>query len=566
MIAKLEALSIAELQEAINRLIAANAALEQQLLLLRPMPPRAEEEEGADAEGEEADESDDGGGEGDEGEEGEGDESNTASRDESASDVKGDEGEESEDGEGGEEGDEADESDNSKGEGDESDTASRDENELDAEGDEDDESEDDEEGEEGDEADESDDSEGEGDKGDDESDENELDAEGDEGDESEEDAASRDESTSDAEGEEGEGDEGEEGDESNEGEEDSEGDKAGSGASPDSDDAPFVDDDMDIDEDELDAFMRQFENEAALVVRSAIDRDNSFERLGIALHEALKPGVEHVQQVARNLKRGLPQAHGVRLPKRNASVIDPYWPRARAIAHRLAIELDDIRSAARKRRERYLDEGQFDRGRLVAAYTGERNVRYQETQMDDTALAASLLVDLSGSMGRQKSSGQLYTGVAAISTTMTELQMPHEVRGFDEQNFQFKAMHDQTFEPERAACLFSSGGGGTSMSASAELSATSLLGRPERNKLLIGLTDGELGDHDETQTTLELARKKGALTFGVFLGQPSPSAILKLDELYGQTHGQRNWVAIGNLDDFPKRVGKRIADIFNALD
>jgi X-linked retinitis pigmentosa GTPase regulator len=537
-----------------------------------------------DGEGEgDSDSNDAEGGDGEEGESGDdaegGEEGESDSdTDEADGDADGDEeGELDEDGQGDEDGDEGEsDSDTDESDGDdEGESASREdgEGEGDGEGASDSDADDadgDEEGEL--------DEDGQGDEDGDEgaSDSDADDADGDDEGESasREDGEGEGDSDSDADEE---GDEGEsasrddaEGNEEGEGDSDadeSDGDGVGAGEVDDDTAEPSdLDEDPAFSEEELDDFMHQFESEAALVVRSAIQRDNSFEMLGAALHEALKPATTHAVQTARDLNTGLPQEHEVMFPRGERRYAEAYQPRVKSIAHRLAIELDDIRSAARKRRERFLEEGQFDRSRLVAAYTGERNVRYQETQTDDTSLAASLLVDLSGSMSHVAREGHLYTAVGAISATMTELQMPHEIRGFNTANYHLKAMNDEQLEPDRAAFLISGANNDTVMNVSVALSATSLLGRAERNKILIGLTDGALSDHDATQQTLARAREKGALTFGVFLGKPSADIVDKLNALYGQTNGKPNWVAIGNLDDFPKRVGKRIADIFNDLD
>lgn len=232
----------------------------------------------------------------------------------------------------------------------------------------------------------------------------------------------------------------------------------------------------------------------------------------------------------------------------------------------MAIELDDIRSAVRQRRDRYQDEGRFDRTRLVEAFKGDQTYRYKDVKEDDTSLSASLVVDLSGSMDTSVENGDLYTAVATVSQAMTQLDMPHEVRAFSGQSIQLKAMDDQQLDDARVGLLASESLGSTRMHETTLLAATALMGREERNKLGLFLTDGALGDHEETREALEAMRKEGVITFGVFYGDPDTYTVQRLDELYGATRGKCNWVAIGDLSEYSKKVGRRIAELFNELD
>jgi hypothetical protein len=335
-------------------------------------------------------------------------------------------------------------------------------------------------------------------------------------------------------------------------------------------------------EEEMDAAMQAFEREAAIVVETGIKRDNSFEALGPDLHTPLGNTSNTVTQKARDPLTGLPVNIRVERPhesdyKRRA---DRFKPATKPIASRLAIELDDIRSAVRVRRDRYQDEGRFDRSRLVAAYKGDVTFRYKDVREDDTSLSASLIVDLSGSMHEAVSKGNLYQAVATVSQAMTQLDMPHEIRAFggqenDPRNFHLKAMDDPEMDDERVGLLASDTFNDDPMCDSVKLAATALMGREERNKLVLTLTDGEIVDLAETQATMAKMREKGVITFGVFYGDPNqycwrdpslPNIGASLDNLYGFTHGQRNWVAVSDLSEFPKKVGKRIAEIFNNLD
>ena len=335
-------------------------------------------------------------------------------------------------------------------------------------------------------------------------------------------------------------------------------------------------------EEELDAAMQAFEREAAIVVETGIKRDNSFESLGPDLHTPLGSAADTVMQKARDPITGLPVNIRVERPQESGHKrrAERFKPATKPVASRLAIELDDIRSAVRVRRDRDQDEGRFDRSRLVAAYKGDKTFRYKDVREDDTSLSASLIVDLSGSMNGAVNRGDLYQAVAAVSQAMTQLDMPHEIRAFggeqsDPRNFHLKAMDDPELDDGRVGLLASNTFNDDPMCDSVRLAATALMGREERNKLVLTLTDGEIVDLAETQATMAKMREKGVITFGVFYGDPNqgcwrdpslPNIGASLDNLYGFTNGQRNWVAVGDLSEFPKKVGKRIAEIFNNLD
>jgi nitric oxide reductase activation protein len=101
------------------------------------------------------------------------------------------------------------------------------------------------------------------------------------------------------------------------------------------------------------------------------------------------------------------------------------------------------------------------------------------------------------------------------------------------------------------------------MYETAGLAATALRARPERNRLMIVLTDGDLGDHDRTAAILRDARESGIITFGIYLARGSYQPnIARLDDLYG---GRGNWTTIHAIGEMPEKVGQRIADIMAAL-
>ena len=308
-------------------------------------------------------------------------------------------------------------------------------------------------------------------------------------------------------------------------------------------------------------------------VREVIKRRTTYEVLGRPLHEPLanEPSITRKVRAINGLPKEITAQRDIIVDPKHmknvASTLDPLRPQAHDIAQRIALEIGDIRDAVRMRRNRFLDEGRLDRSRLVGAYKGDQTIYYQESPADDdTSLCASLLLDVSGSMEGEARSGQLYMATSALSEAMTSLQMPHEVRAFSDYSYEIKAINDPTLEDRRAAMLLKDKSG-TAMSETAALARTSLLGRAERNKLVLCLSDGDLNssDHSPACAETKALREAGALTFGVFLARKNllgDDQKSKLDEIYGKG----SWVEIQTIDQFPQKVARRIADIFREMD
>ncbi len=250
------------------------------------------------------------------------------------------------------------------------------------------------------------------------------------------------------------------------------------------------------------------------------------------------------------------------LPKANhrVSALTPRRSTHQAIARRLATQLAAIREET-EQRLRKQPSGRLDRGRLVAAVKGQQDVRTRQQKYPNTSFAASIAVDMSGSMNSRISSYALYDAVMVLGDTFDVLDIPYEVRAFTNgPSAQMKAIDDPAFEPARAAALASWGGGATYMHEASSLASTALGGCPEANKIAISLTDGMLDDHEKTRAVLEESRRRGIVTFGVYVGAYGLNA-QKMDELYGPG----NWAQIGDLKEMPQQVGKRLATIFKRL-
>ncbi len=324
---------------------------------------------------------------------------------------------------------------------------------------------------------------------------------------------------------------------------------------------PVRDADQPFDAGDLQAVLDALDGQAAAVLDGMVRANARPEVLGAALHQPLGNRRSSTQRY-RTEKGGVANAD-VEFPKGYPGRVGALVPRRsmhQAVAKQLATQLTAIRDETEQRLRRQ-PAGRLDRGRLVAAIKGQENVRTRLQKYPNTSFAASVTVDMSGSMQGRKESYALYDAVMVLGDTFDALDIPYEVRAFSTgSSAQMKAIDDPSFDPNRAAALTSWGGGGTKMHEVASLATTALGGCPEANKIAISLTDGDLQDHERTQTVLEEARRRGVVTFGVFVGSNGLKPQL-MDELYGAG----NWVAINDLKEMPQQVGKRLATIFKRL-
>ncbi len=286
------------------------------------------------------------------------------------------------------------------------------------------------------------------------------------------------------------------------------------------------------------------------------------ESLGRALHQPLTSTTEvrqryrlptgEVQGTQVVTGRGLSAATRQALLARRAQ--------HQGIARDLALQLKAIREQVEKR-FRFQPEGRLDRRRLVAADKGAGDVHTRLERHPKTSFVASIAVDLSGSMKKQKESGALFDATMVLGDTFDQLNVPHEIRAFSDGTYQYKSLGDKVVDLERAGRLTADGGGSTKMAATAALSTLALRARAEKNKLAIFLSDGDLDDHRDTVTILNEARQHGVLPYGIFLGNPSSVTKIKLDQLYGTG----NWRAIQSLKEMPRVVGQHLAMLYRAL-
>jgi len=316
-----------------------------------------------------------------------------------------------------------------------------------------------------------------------------------------------------------------------------------------------------MDDERLSDILADIEKETSQAIESGVRRRHTPNSVGRRLHQSLPAEDSFTKQQYYRPDGSLASAHVNFLKDKDAALLQSLALRDeehRRVAGTMATQLKRIKEQAAVRLRRQT-EGKLDRRQLANAIKGMDEVRTRLRDRDKTSFAVSIGLDQSGSMSHEIQSMRLYDATMTLARTFEMLDMPYEVRGFGTGNAQYKAMTSRHFEPERAAVLASQSLGGTRMRDTAGLASQSLIAREETNRLFISLTDGELGDYEDTVSIMGKARRQGVVTFGIYLGDDPK--ISDMDEIYGRG----NWTTIRDLSDMPKMVGQRIATIFRSL-
>lgn len=309
------------------------------------------------------------------------------------------------------------------------------------------------------------------------------------------------------------------------------------------------------------AVLDAVEREASSALDTGLRARLRPDRIGRPLHQPLVSGQPSRPQQYRGLD-GLPQTVYVQTPEAGSVELERRLAGRRSAQRKVAADMARTLKAIRQQAEQRLGRqasGRLDRRQLAGAVKGNADIYTRTRPLPETSFAASVAIDLSGSMAPHIHSGDLYDAAMTLGDTFEQLDVAYEVRGFGNRSAQFKAMDDVAFEPRRAACLAEMDMGGTLMSATCGLAASALLARPEKNRLFVCLTDGEANDHDQAVAQVQDARRRGIVCFGIFLGDDPDAS--KLDQLYGRG----NWTNIRQLSDLPRLVGQRMASIFKSL-
>lgn len=320
-------------------------------------------------------------------------------------------------------------------------------------------------------------------------------------------------------------------------------------------------------QEQLDNARSRIIHDAAVSLQNGVRRLNSPTAIGRNLHKPLA----NAKSVNQRFRAG-GKHHSVTVlaptvdPIADQELLDDLAkrePQIKEVAKKLGKQLKSIRGDI-EQRQSHLKEGQIDRRRFVAAVKGASDVYSATQQSTETQFASSLVIDLSGSMYREVSSGALYDATRILGETFDDLDMRYEVRGFGSNELVFKNIGDSTFAPERAAILAKSTFGGTLMADSAGLATNALRACEEKNRFMTILSDGDAADHELSVQRLKEARESGVLTFGIYLSSDpiGYGTRDKLNELYG---GEGNWTQIHSIQELPNTVGKRLATLFKRM-
>ena len=335
-----------------------------------------------------------------------------------------------------------------------------------------------------------------------------------------------------------------------------------------------------ITDEQLEDILNDLEGQAVRAVEREISRQGRYDTLGGLLHAPLtgKTSVLWDEGYAKAAPPADTTRQRYRTPSgevvsvqtgtsmeenpRKLADLERRRPAQQEISGRLARRLVSIRQEAMSRL-RMLPEGRLDRRRFPAALAGREDVRTRTSVTSDTGMAVSVLLDQSGSMRSQHiSTNKLYDATCIIGQALEQIDIPYEVRGHGGASTQYKAMEDPALDARRAARLTEDCTNSNFVTAPVVgLATAALLARPDTNKLIVNLMDGDMEDHPQAVAQYQETRKQGIVTFGVFLGMPSADQQRKMTELFGTN----NWRPIAALTELPNVVGQRIADIFESL-
>lgn len=239
--------------------------------------------------------------------------------------------------------------------------------------------------------------------------------------------------------------------------------------------------------------------------------------------------------------------------------------------------------------------GRLDAKRFAAVMAGKLNVFKERTDRAEIDTALTVLVDLSGSMGRGSKAYVARDCVMAIAEAVDRTGVAYEVVGFDNRRTLprgwqdqidtalrsgtklarwepldmtiFKAFEDRLFEAKGGIYAIPEFVGGENTDGEAVLMAYSRLkARPERRKVLLTLSDGapacRTADHTALQqhlrTAIETLRKDGCACLGVGIEDatvrhyyPEYVVVNSLEDLAGEAIGLLSKQLLGervNLD------------------
>ncbi len=233
------------------------------------------------------------------------------------------------------------------------------------------------------------------------------------------------------------------------------------------------------------------------------------------------------------------------------------------VGHALGRRLAGLKTQAQAAK-RLQKSGRLDRSRLVAGMKGSERIRIRPGIRSGTSIAASILVDVSGSMEDHRQ--RLFQAALVNAVAMETADIPYECLTFGgRQNIRQVVAFE---EGPRGGALVQRvhdhvawGIHGTTPTHSAVVSSTlALCSRDEIHRTMIVLTDGAPDDADATSAALRDARARGVETLGVVYDPELAGEALEDDEADG-VFGSGNWLRIQDLESYPRAVEGLLSDI-----
>jgi nitric oxide reductase activation protein len=221
----------------------------------------------------------------------------------------------------------------------------------------------------------------------------------------------------------------------------------------------------------------------------------------------------------------------------------------------LAFRLKGVITQAQKDR-RLQKRGKLDRRRLVAAKKGSQRTRIQKGLKSGRSIAASLLLDVSGSMRNELTN--LYQYSLATADGFGKAGLPYEIINFARGVGQVKAFEERVTGQKLAdqmRGLYHGSLGSTPTAEAMMASRASLSVREERQKVQFVFTDGVPDNMADARDQIKENEAAGIITIGlVFASSGWEADIRQAEALFG-----RNAIRITDLAQFPRAVEGALA-------
>jgi hypothetical protein len=185
------------------------------------------------------------------------------------------------------------------------------------------------------------------------------------------------------------------------------------------------------------------------------------------------------------------------------------------------------------RYETELKRGKLNTRALYRWPAGRLDIfKRKRLQVDRTAtFAFSIWIDTSGSMVGDKMV-HATRAVIMLAETMHRMDIPVEILSFENSTLVHKRYEDAYKGKvlERVGALAYAAGGGNR--ANMALSKATLAQRPERNKFVIALSDGEMDDMDTCKQELEKYQERGIHVIGIDISHRNAMDTLSMEKVF----------------------------------